>query len=156
MLDALPKILIELRDDDAVDAIAHGRIRGFEPMPDVRNPTTGAVITRGDVRSGAAADPYVAFVVLVRLDSPRETRSPVQRPRIAARCYGRTPQEAFALYAACSDAIHHIGPRLHGSGLGIYISHDDTGASQDKDPVTAQPLETFVISLIATTQAVTA
>jgi hypothetical protein len=155
MLDALPKILIELREDAGVAAITT-RIRVFEPMPDVIHPSTSAVITKGDARSGSTDDPYVAFVVLVRLDSPRETRAPIQRPRIAARCYGRTGQEAYALYAACSEAIHHVGPRVHANNLGIYLSHDDTGATQEKDPDTQQPYETFVIDLFATTQVVTA
>ncbi|HEX5013014.1 MAG TPA: hypothetical protein VFV72_02560 [Candidatus Limnocylindrales bacterium] len=151
MLDVLPKLLIELRDDDAVDAIVHGRVRGYEPAPDTIDPNSGAVLEQGDARGPGQ---YVAFVVLVRLDSPRDKRSVGQYPRIAVRCYGRTRPEAFALYAACSDALHGRGPRIHNNGLGIYLSWDDTGSSQEKDPVTDQPYEEFIASLIATTQAV--
>lgn len=147
MLDALPKLLIELRDDPDVDQLVDGRVRGYEPAPGDSAWTT-------DPASGNRKFAH-AFVVLVRLDAPRFARAPVQQARIAARCYGRTKEEAYAVYAACSDAIANRGPRLHANGLGIYISHDDTGATQDRDPVTQQPLEEFVISLAATTQAVT-
>jgi hypothetical protein len=136
--DALPKILIELRDDIEVDAIVDGRVRGFEPAP-------------GDSQG---PDTYKAFVVVVQLDAPRMARLPVQRPRIAVRCYGRTPQEAAALRWACSNAIHDLGPRVHGNGLGIYNSFDDTGGEQEKDPDTKQPLQTFIVDLFATTQEV--
>lgn len=138
MLDPLPKILIELRNDVEVDALVDGRVRGWEPA-------------EGDAQPFGK---YKAFVVLVRLDAPRLPRAPIQQASIAVRCYGTDKANAYAVYAACSDAIHNIGPRLHNNGLGIYISHDDTGASQDADPVTKQPLETFVIRLSATTQEV--
>lgn len=151
MLDVLGKLLIELRDDDAVDAIAHGRVRGYEPAPDTVDPSSGAVVEQGDARGPGE---YVAFVVLTRLDAPRDRRSVGQYPRIAIRCYGRTRPEAYALYAACSDALHGRGPRVHANGLGIYLSFDDTGASQESDPRTQQPYEEFIAALIATTQAV--
>jgi len=138
MLDVLPKILIELRDDVEVDALVDGRVRGWEPSPGDSQP----------------AGSYKAFIVLVRLDAPRMVRAPLQTATFAVRCYGTDKANAYAVYAACSDAIHHIGPRLHANGLGIYLSLDDTGASQDADPVTKQPLETFVIRAAATTQAV--
>lgn len=151
MLNVLPKLLIELRDDDAVEAIAHGRVRGREPAPDVVDPSSGAVLEQGDARGPGE---YVAFVVLVQLDAPRDKRSVGQYPRIAVRSYGRTPQEAYDLYAACSDALHGRGPRVHNNGLGIYLSWDDTGSSPGTDPRTQQPYEEFIASLIATTQAV--
>jgi hypothetical protein len=143
MLDVLGKLIIELRQDPAVAAITE-RIRGFEPAP-------------GDAATVANSSPVRyknAFVVLVTLATPRMKGVPVQRPRIAARCYGRTPQEAAALYGACSDAIHHVGPRVHANGLGVYNSHDDTGGTAERDPDTGQPLVSFVIDLHATTQVV--
>ncbi len=136
--DALPKILIELRDDIEVDAIVDGRVRGFEPAP-------------GDAQGPGS---YKAFVCVVQLDAPRLGRIPVQRPRIAVKCYGRTPQEAAALRWACSNAIHNVGPRTYANGLGTYISMDDGGGEQEKDPDTAQPYQTFVVDLFATTQEV--
>jgi hypothetical protein len=134
MLDMLGKLLIEFRDDPSVDAIAHGRVRSFEPAP-------------GDSRP---AGQYLAFVVISALVTPRHPQVPIQRPRYVVRCYGRNQQEAMALYGACSDAIHGIGPRLYPSGHGIYVSHDETGGTQDKDPTTQQPLVSFVVELVAT------
>lgn len=157
-MDALPKFLIEIRDDPDVDAIAEGRVRGFEPAPQIVHPTTGALIQKGDARAGTAQDPYIAFVVLVQLDAPRELRAPIQRPVIAARCYGRTHAEAAALRWAVSKAIHPdtgpLGPRVHANGLGIYQSFDAAGGEQEKDPNTQQPYQTLVINSMATTQAV--
>lgn len=145
--DALGKVLIELRDDAGVAAIAGAnptsspvRVRGFEPAP-------------GDVQP---AGEYRAFVVLVNEGGIRMRHVPVQRPRIAARCYGRTAPEASQLAAAVSDAIHDKGPRVHANGLGIYRSYHDSGGEQDKDPDTDQPFVTIFIDLFATTQAVTA
>ena len=140
-MDVLPKLLTEIRDDDAVAAIVGTRVRGFEPAP-------------GDAKQGTTQDPYQAFVVLVQLDAPRLRRVPVQRATVAARCYGRTPAEAAALRWAVSNAIHLPGARVHANGLGIYQSFDETGGEQEKDPDTAQPLQTLVISALATTQAV--
>lgn len=150
MIDVTPKYLIELRDDPAVDAICHERVRIDEPAPDVIHPTTGAVIAQGDARGPGE---YVAFVVIARLAAPHDTRSVGQYVRVVTRCYGRTPQEAYALYSACVDVIHNVGPRVHGT-TGIYLSFDDTGATPGRDPVTQQPYEEFIASLIASTQAV--
>jgi hypothetical protein len=136
--DALPKILIELRDDADVADIVDDRVRGFEPAP-------------GDAQGPGS---YKAFVVVVQLDAPRLGRIPVQRPRIAVRCYGRTHQEAAALRWACSNAVHNTGPRVHTNGLGIYQSMDDTGGEQEKDPDTKQPLQQFIVDLFATTMEV--
>jgi hypothetical protein len=140
MFDVLPKLLVELRNDSDVAAITQ-RIRGFEPAP-------------GDADTDTSPLRYKnAFVVLSQLSAPRETSIPVQRCSIAARCYGRTPIEAFALYAAVSDAIHHVGPRVYPTG-GIYLSHDTTGGTAERDPDTDQPYYTCVVDLIATTQVV--
>lgn len=141
--DSLGKVIIALREDDDVAAITE-RIRGFEPGP-------------GDADTDAqASGPRFkhAFVVLSTLATPRMGRLPVQRPRIGGRFYGRTPQEAMALYVACSNALHLPGPRVHSNGLGIYTSLDETGGSQDKDPDTQQPFVSAVFELFATTQAV--
>jgi len=135
--DAMGKAIIELRDNGDVAAIVEDRIRGFEPGP------------------GDGGKPYKAFVVLVMLGTLREPRVPIQRPRIGGRFYARTPQEAMALYVAASNALHHRGPRVHGNGLGIYVSHDDTGGTAERDPATGQPYVTAVFELVATTLAVT-
>lgn len=144
--DVLPKLLIEIRDDATVDALVDGRVRGYEPR--------GA----SDSYEGDALGPgkYKAFVVLVQLAAARLSRVPVQRVTLAARCYGRTPQEAAELRWAVSNAIHEVGPRLHANGLGIYTSRDESGGDQEQDPITSQPLQTLVITALATTQAVAA
>lgn len=136
--DVLPKLLTEIRDDGDVDDIVDGRVRGFEPAD-------------GDAKGAGS---YKAFVVLVQLAAPRMPRVPVQFARIVARCYGRSHQEAAALRWAVSNAIHLRGARVHGNGLGFYNSLDVEGGVQDKDPDTQQPLQTLVIEVPATTQAV--
>ena len=137
MFDPLGTILAELRDDAAVAALTSA-IRGGEPAP------------------GDATTPYARFVVLVRLGTQRDRSVPVQTVRLGLRCYGTTPEDAAALYGACSDAIHGTGPRLADGGHGIYLSHDDTGGTAARDPDTGQPYESGVIELIATTAVVTA
>lgn len=151
MLYAVGKLLIELREDSAVDAIVHGRVRSPEPAPPVYHPTTKALLDPGDARDRSD---WVAFVVIVPVGTQRHPRVPTQRSRFVIRCYGRNPTEAWDLYAACSDAIHGVGPRVHAGGLGIYVSHDETGGETDMDPDTRQPLVTFVVELVATTQVV--
>jgi hypothetical protein len=146
--DPLGKVLLEVRSDSGVTAIAGAnptaspaRVRGFEPAP-------------SDIGAGNSTSPYKAFVVLVNLGARRERRVPVQRPRILARCYGRTPAEAAQLAAAVSDAVHFKGPRVASNDLGIYASFDDTSGEQDRDPDTLQPYVTVFMDVVATTQAV--
>ena len=149
-LDVLPKLVIELREDETVHAIVGKRVRGKEPQGPVTD-DDGRQIEPGDVRP---AGEYVAFVVLVRLGGPPNPRVPISRPRVLARCYGRTDREAAVLRNACSRAVHNRGPRVFANGLGIFNTLDVTGGEQDRDPDTAQSLETFVIEAVATTQAV--
>lgn len=145
MWDPVGKLLTELRDDDAVAAIA-----GENPhiaVPRVRSPEPGP----GDAQGAGS---YRAFVVVSTLATPRHPSVPIQRDRHNVSCYGRTPEEAAALYAACSDALHHKGPRSRSDGQAIYVTHDDTGGTEDKDPDTSQPRYQFVVETLATTQAV--
>jgi len=153
--DVLPKLLLDIREDDTVDALVHRRVRSPEPAPPSIS-TAGVVLDKGDSRAGTAADPYVAFVVLVPLPATRHPRVPIQFTRTAARCYGRTPAEAAELRWAVSNAIHNVGPRIYGNGLGIYQSLDDGGGEAETDPVTQQPYQTLVIEAPATTQVATA
>lgn len=147
MWDPVGRLLTEMRDDDGVAAIAGEN--PHEPVqPRVRSPEPAP----GDAREPAQ---YRAFVVIATLATTRERSAvPLQRARHVVRCYGRTPEEAAALYAACSDALHHKGPRVTGAGNGIYVSHDDTGGEASTDPDTHQPLYTFIVETLATTQAV--
>ena len=144
--DVVGKAVIELRADAGVAAItganptsSPARVRGFEPGPD----------------DAQGPEAYRAFVVLIQEGRIRWRRVPVQRPRIVARCYGRTAIEAMALANAVSSAMHDEGPRVHANGLGIYASAEDGGGEQDKDPDTSQPFVPVFLDLIATTQAVT-
>lgn len=144
MLDVTGKVVLDLRSDFDVATLVgtdeHGlvRVRGFEPAP-------------GDEQGPGA---YRNFVVVVALSTPREKRIPVQRPRFGIRCYGSTPQQAMAVYAACSDALHQVGERVYANRLGVWDSFDDTGATAAKDPDTDQPYVTFVAEYAATTLAI--
>lgn len=143
----LPKLLIDLREDDAVSAIVADRVRSPTPAP-------------GDAAWDEIEDgtrKYAnAFIVLGLLGSPRRLRLPVQDARIVVTCYGRTVVEAAELRWAASNAIHNIGPRIHANGLGIYNSWEDGGGEADRDPDTGQPFERFIVQAIATTQSATA
>lgn len=146
-LDPTGKVVVELRDDPDVDAIVSGRVRGFEPQ--------GATAQYDGDAHGPGK--YKAFVVVTgspiggRLPGMRMV--PVQPARLTVRCYGRTPQEAAALYGACVKAIHGRGPRTY-SGVAFHQSFDETGGTPDKDPDTGQPLVVFVMEVLASTQVV--
>jgi hypothetical protein len=146
--DPVKLIVTELRGDAAVRAIA-----GANPAV----PTSlGARVRSPNPATGDANGPsaYRAFVLVRTLALPPHASVPIQRARHVVRCYGRTPEEAEALYAACFAVLHHVGPRLHGSRHGIYVSHDDTGASWGEDPDTKQPYYEFILESVATTQVV--
>lgn len=145
--DVLPKLLIELREDELVNAIVGDRVRSPKPAP--------GDVAWADLEDGTRKFTH-ALIVLTRLSAPRHQRLPVQFPRIAVKCLGRTVVEAAELRWAASHAIHNIGPRIHANGLGIYNTLDDAGGEQDSDPDTGQPLETFIVQAIATTQSATA
>lgn len=152
-MDVLGKLVIEVRDNAGVDAIAHGRVRGTDPAAATVHPTTGVTIDKGDARGPGE---YVAFVVLSLLDDPRVgPRIPAHRARISARCYGRTRSEAASLRWAVSAALHLVGPRVKTSGLGIYQTLDDGSGGQGTDPDTGQPYEVVVFSALASTAPVT-
>ena len=135
LVDPTGRILTEIRDDAAVAAITT-RIRGGEPA------------------AGDALGPghYQPFVVLVRLASSRLKRAPIQEVRLVARCYGATFQGAAALAGAVSDAVHARGHRIGPTGVAIFGSFDEGGAEATKDPDTAQPYESLVISVSASTE----
>lgn len=146
MWDPVGRLLTELRDHAGVAAIVGEN--PHEPVhPRVRSPKAGP----GDMQDPST---YRAFVTIATLATPRMLSVPVQRDRHVVRCFGRTYEEAAALYAACSDAVHHMGPRVAGSGQGIYVTHDDTGGAVGEDPDTKQPTYTFIIETLATTQVV--
>ena len=137
-LDPLGSLLTEIRDDIDVDTLVDGRVRGFEPAPGDAQPT----------------GKFKAFVVIVTLDAPPEMGIPVTFATYGVRCYGATPQGAWAVWGAVVKAVHMIGPRLKSSGLGIYQTIVNGGGDQEKDPDTQQPVVMGTIRLIATTQVV--
>jgi hypothetical protein len=143
----LPKLLIELREDDAVSAIVGDRVRSPKPAPGDAD--------WDDIENGTRKYKH-AFIVLRSLAATRRLRVPVQDARVVVMCLGRTVVEAAELRWAASHAIHNIGPRIHANGLGIYNSFEDAGGEQDSDPDTGQPMESFIVAAIATTQSATA
>lgn len=149
-LDVLPKLLIEIRDDEVVDSIVDGRVRGKEAQGPVLD-AQGRQLYPGDARP---AGEYVPFVVLRRLGSPPHPRVPIQTARILFQCYGRDDREAAVLRNACARVVHGAAPRVFANGLGIYASHDISGGTQEADPDTQQPMESFVVEAVATAQAV--
>lgn len=137
-LDPFGKVLLELRDDVTVAGITD-RIRGHQPGPD----------------DAKGPGEYVAFVVVSDLGGIRGRRGlPIQYPMVNLRAYADTYSNAKALYLACQDALHDVGPRIHDNGLGFYESHDESGGSEGFDPRTNQPYIEGVFQLIATTTAV--
>lgn len=139
--DVLAKLIIELKADSGVAAIVGNRVAGLEPV------------------AGWAKGPgeYLAFVVLVQLDSPVIPGVPVQRSVIVARCYGggETPVvQASALRWAVHHAIQLRGQRVHANGLGIYQTLETAGGDAERDPDTRQPYYSVVITALATTMAV--
>lgn len=149
--DPIGKLLIEIRQDAAVAAIAGANPTSATPRVRAVKPAPATNSYDGDAHGPGE---YRAFVVVTNLGGPRFKRVPVQQPRLVARCYGRDSVEADALARAVSDSIHYIGPRVHSGGLGIYSSFDSNGGEQDEDPDTQQPLTIVFIDLLATTQAV--
>lgn len=138
----LGKFIIEAREDDDVADIVGA------------NPSTDPPRIAHKAGAGWVTKPYQAFVLMNILAAPPHRRLPMQRVRLGVRCYGRDEEEAYRLYRAVSNVFHANGPRVHSNGMGIYGSWDDTGPTQDTDPVTQQPVVEFIVDSFATTQAV--
>ncbi len=141
MIDPLGQLI-----NEAVDAgLASGRVRGGEAAPgDLQGPP------------GPNGEPsFQRCIVLSNLGGSRWHRAPLQRVRIAARCYGATSQDAHALWGALSDLVDNAGGRITSGGRAIYQSLDDAGGDDQFDPVTHQPYTAGVIELIAATEVVT-
>lgn len=137
-LDPMGALITELRGDPDVAALVAARVRGFEPAP-------------GDA---LGAGSYRAFVVLSALDVPPHPRLPITFADYAVRCYGATPQGAWAVWGAVVKALHQVGPRTKSNGLLIYKTLVRSGGEQELDPDTRQPVVIGTVGVIATTQAV--
>lgn len=142
-LDPTGDLISEIREIPAVSAIVGARVRAREPH--------GATASyAGDARPPGK---FVAFIVISTLSRPPERRVPVTFAEYRLRCYGRTGEEADALFDAVAGGLHRRGHRLRPGGLGIYASYV-SGGEQDSDPKTSQPVTAGSIQLIATTQVV--
>ncbi len=139
----LGKFIIELREDADVAAIVGA------------NPSTDPPRVAYKPQPAWVSKPYQAFILVHIATAPPHKRVPLMRPRVVVRAYGRDEVEAARLAAAASGALHAVGPRVHENGQGFYVSYDDTGPTQDTDPVTSQPVVEFVVDSFVTTQAVT-
>lgn len=124
MTSILGKIIVELRSDAAVHAIAGDRIYGAPPPDDTA--------------------PYV----LVRRIGPirRFPRAPYYTGRLLVDCVGRADvatgvQEATALYNAVSTALHAKGYRKSAGGVTVASTYEELGGQAIDDPDTRQPVE---------------
>lgn len=148
-VDALGKIIVELRSDSAFATWCGSRVRGEEPAPRTES-------YDGDVHG---AGEYKRFAVVSTLATFREPRVPIQRTTLAINVYGTSPKDAMTGYGLASDALHRRGVRMAGSEpnrLGIWNSYDDSGGTPERDPQTGQPFVTFVVHLNAADQSVAA
>lgn len=130
-------------------------IAGVVAIVSVNPGGTGVRVRNDEPAPNDSTTPYRAFVVLVEMPWQRHPRLPLAEWQIIARCYGRTVTEARALYAALSDGVHGIGPRVNASRVAIYRSHEDE-ADFGTDVDTKQPYVESTISLTVPTVAVPA
>lgn len=141
MIDPMPALRAEVAAIAGVSAIVSV------------NPTgTGVRVRNYEAAPGDVSDPFRAYVLLTPMPWNRHPRLPIFDLTVIAKCYGRTVTEAKALYAALSDGIHGIGPRVNASRIAIYRSHE-TEAEWLTDPDTSQP---YVEATITATVAATA
>lgn len=143
-LDPMGALITEARADADLAMLVGTRVRGYEPAP--KTPTSPA-----DAQGPGA---YQAFVVISALDVPPHPRIHITFADYFARCYGSTPQNAWAVWAAFAKAFHMAGPRSKTSGLLLYRTLITGGGQQETDPDTKQPLVSGTIRVIASTQAV--
>ena len=141
LADPTGRILTEIRGDAAVAALCT-RVRPGQP----------AGKTEADGGDARGPGQYVRFIVISRLGHARLKRVPIQEVRLLVKCYGLTVQDAAALAAAASAAVHARGHRLTSGGVAIFGSFDDGGSGADTDPVTGQPHEDFIVQVSASTE----
>jgi hypothetical protein len=153
LVDPTGFLLTTIRDNASVAALTT-RVRVYEPMGRTVN-SAGVETDAGDARGPGK---WVRFVVIRRLGRTRLPHAPVQGVRYVALCYGQggnPAQDADALAAAVSDAIHNAGHRISSGGVSVFGSYDDGGEGPTKDPDTGQPHSDVVIALGALTSLVT-
>jgi hypothetical protein len=140
LVDVTGYILTTIRDDAGVAALTD-RVRGGGPQG-------GDALPVGQWRR---------FVVVVRMGRARNTHSPLQWVRLAARCYGAGKDvqlaavDAAALAGAVSDAVHEKMHRISTGGVSVFGSFDDGGSGMLTDPTTGQPYEVVFVDVNALT-----
>lgn len=153
LADPTGLLLTSIRDHAAVSALTT-RVRVDAPAGRQVD-SAGVETDAGDARGPGE---WVRFVVLVRLARTRAPHVPTQDVRYVARCYGQggnPAQDADALAAAVSEAVHDVGRRVSGSGVVIFYSFDEGDSGPVKDPDTGQPHTDLVISVGASTAHIT-
>jgi hypothetical protein len=70
---------------------------------------------------------------------PPHPRVPITFAEYGIRCYGATPQNAFAVWGAVVKALHQVGTRTKSNGLLIYKSIVLTGGSRTAIPTPSSP-----------------
>ena len=148
LADPTGRLLLDIRGDASVAALTT-RVRCPEPMGRTVN-AAGVETDAGDARGPGK---YVRFIVLTKLARTRLKRAPVQEVRYVAKCYGLTGQDADALAAAVSDAVHARGHRISPAGVSIFGSFDDGDGGSTNDPDTHQPMTPVFVTVGALTEA---
>ena len=121
MVDVTGKVIVELRSNAAVFAIAGNRVGG---------------------RTSSAGWSGNAYVLVERIGPIRRfPRASFFRGRLSVTAFGRTDQEAAALYGAISDVLAGRGPRQSAGGVALYRSEEEVGGQAVLDPDNDQPAE---------------
>lgn len=137
MIDPLRTARAEIAALPGVAAIAGARVRRGDAAP-------------GDLKGDGQ---YQALVVLVRLDSARDARTPTLEVPIAARCYGIDRQQAADLWGAISDGLNNRGPRVV-NGVLVHRTYAPSDSGDTEDPGTHQPMVAGLIRYHVATAAV--
>lgn len=106
---------------------------------------------------GARWTPPAIIVEQLGIDySPggQTRRARLQRPLIAAKCYGTTKQQAAQVANAVVNAMELRGPRYGSGGRLVHISLVETGGDVILDPDTNWPYGTVTFFLIGAQEAI--
>ena len=154
LADPTGLLITTIRDNAGVAALTT-RVRCPEPAGRQVS-AAGVLLDEGDARGPGH---WVRFIVLVRLARDRVSSArPCRRSGTspgATATGGNPAQDADALAAAVSAAIHAGGRRASASGVVITGSFDEGDAGPEKDPDTGQPHTDVVISVGASTALIT-
>lgn len=153
LVDPTGLLLTTIRDNAGVAALTT-RVRCPDPVG-LQVTAAGVVLDEGDARGPGH---WIRYVVLRRLGRSRLKRVPIQEVRYIALCYGaggNPAQDADALAAAVSGAIHASGRLASAGGVVIFGTFDEGDAGPEEDPDTGQPHTDVIISVGASTALIT-